>query len=69
MLESSTLIADNRVFPCQRGRLIKKAFGCITEGSQSSCKRCGGETAVRIFLWNHGVYSTNSAPGQNDSSR
>ena len=60
--------SQSAAVPVQRLFCIKKAFGCCTEGSQSSCKRCGKRTAVRIFLWNHGVYSTNSAPGQNDSS-
>ena len=60
--------SQSAAVPVQRLFCIKKAFGCHTESFQSSCKRCGGKTAVRICLWNHGLYSTNSASGQNDSS-
>lgn len=49
--------------------LIQKNPRQIAEGFQTSYP-CGVFiTSARIFPWNHGVYSANFAPGQNDSVR
>lgn len=49
--------------------LIQKNPRQIAEGFQTSYP-CGVFiTFARIFPWNHGVYSANFAPGQNDSVR